>query len=76
MADFPDVKPTLSKEQVYNKVFVDLDNYFRDASYGQMWLTGNVTGPYVLPHPISDYNISISNQLADKQKSWLWLRML
>ncbi len=33
IADFPDVKPTLSREQIYNKVFVDLDNYFRDASY-------------------------------------------
>ena len=77
IADFPDVKPTLSKEQIYNKVFVDLDKYFRDASYGQMWLTGNVTGPYMLPHPISDYNMSIHNLQADTHKSpSLWLRML
>ena len=68
MADFPDVTPTLSKEQVYDKVFVDLDVYFRDASYGQMWLTGNVTGPYMLPQPISDYNISIHNLEADRTK--------
>lgn len=68
IADFPDVKPTLSKEQVYNKVFVDLDNYFRDASYGQMWLTGNVAGPYVLPHPIADYNTTVQNITADKTR--------
>jgi len=68
MADFPDVTPALSKEQVYNKVFADLGEYFRDVSYGKMWLTGNVTGPYMLPHPISDYNIVISNLLADKTK--------
>jgi M6 family metalloprotease-like protein len=68
IADFPDVKPTLSKEQIYNKVFIDLDEYFRDASYGQMWLTGNVTGPYVLPHPISDYNTSKYNAQADLTK--------
>jgi M6 family metalloprotease-like protein len=68
MADFPDVKPTITKEQIYNKVFVDLDNYFRDASYGKMWLTGNVTGPYVLPHPISDYNTTLQNLTADKTR--------
>lgn len=68
MADFPDVTPTLSKEQIYNKVFVDLDDYFRDASYGKMWFTGDLTGPYMLPYPIVDYNILISNLLADKTK--------
>lgn len=68
IVDFPDVKPTLSKEQIYNKVFVDTDNYFRDVSYGKMWLTGNITGPYLLPHPISDYNFSIHNIDADKTK--------
>ena len=74
IADFPDVKPTLSKEQIYNKVFVELDKYFRDASYGQMWLTGNVTGPYMLPHPISDYNYSVQNLQADRTKIGLWLQ--
>jgi M6 family metalloprotease-like protein len=66
--NFPDVKPILTKEQIYNKVFVDLDNYFRDASYGKMWLAGNVTGPYVLPHPIADYNTTIQNITADKTR--------
>ena len=68
LVDFPDVTPTLSRDQVYNKIFVDLDEYFRDASYGQMWFTGNITGPYMLPHPISNYNIVIQNLLADRTK--------
>ncbi len=66
IADFPDVKPTLSKQQIYNMVFVDFDNYLRDASYGQMWLTGNVAGPYILPNPISYYNYSVHNLEADR----------
>lgn len=68
IADFPDVKPTLSKEQISNKVFVDTDKYFRAVSDGKMWLAGNVTGPYMLPHPIANYNTSISNLLADRGK--------
>jgi len=68
LVDFPDVTPTLSEKQIYAKVFVNLDEYFRDASYGQMWLTGDVTGPYTLPHPISDYNISIQNLQANRTK--------
>lgn len=68
MADFPDITPTLSQEQIYNKVFVDLDNYFRDASYGKIWLTGSVIGPYILPHPIVDYSTTIQNLQADIKK--------
>jgi M6 family metalloprotease-like protein len=66
IADFPDVKPTLSKEDIYNKVFVDLDEYFRDASYGQMWLKGNITKRYLLPQPVSRYKVSPYNLSVDR----------
>ncbi len=66
IADFPDVKPTLSQEQIYNKVFVELDKYFRDASYGQMWLRGNITKRYLLPQPVSLYKVSPYNLMIDR----------
>jgi hypothetical protein len=66
MANFPDVTPAITKEAVYNTVFVDLDEYFRDVSYGKIWLSGNITGPYTLPNPLADYNTAEQNIYADK----------
>lgn len=47
---------------------MELDDYLRDASYDRMWLTGNIAGRYMLPHPLADYNISIHNLEADRNK--------
>jgi M6 family metalloprotease-like protein len=68
IADFPDVKPILSREQISDRVFRELDTYLRDVSFGRMWLAGDVMGRYTLPQKLAAYNISIHNLEADRSK--------
>lgn len=65
---FPDVKPMFSQQQIYRKVFVALDEYFREVSYGQMRLNGDITKRYVLPQPVSYYKISSRNLEVDPSR--------
>jgi len=43
----------MSSDRVRNIILSDdpasVSNFFREASYGQTWLTGDVYGPYVMP---------------------------
>ena len=38
-----------SWSQVYNTMFGSVNNFYRETSYGQTWLTGDVFGWYTLP---------------------------
>ena len=51
LANFQD-NPTeqpFSVEQARVQVFTQVNNYYKEASFGQTWLTGDVVGYYTLP---------------------------
>jgi M6 family metalloprotease-like protein len=45
-----------------------LGPYFKLASYDSLKLKGEVTGPYMLPHPVAYYRISSRNLEVDPKK--------
>ncbi len=68
LADFPDVKRLYPVETISNRMGDLLGPYFEAASYGKLKLKGDVTGPYVLLHPVAYYRISPSNMEVDPVK--------
>jgi M6 family metalloprotease-like protein len=64
-ADFPDVTRQYSTQAISDRILKSVNQYFYAASYGAMWFRGEVVGPYVLPHPVSDYRISSRNLEVD-----------
>jgi len=68
LADFPDVKRIYPVETMSKRMGEMVGLYFQEASYGKLKLTGDVVGPYVLPHPVADYRISARNLEVDPER--------
>ncbi len=54
-AEFPDVPHTKSVDEIYQMFFVTVASYYREASFGQVSVTGKVVGWVTLPMPIASY---------------------
>ena len=52
---FPDVKPTLSIDEIKQEWFGTVPAYYHEISYGKLTIQGDVFGWYKLPHPESYY---------------------
>jgi hypothetical protein len=48
---FPDVKPTLSINEIKQEWFGTVPAYYHEISYGKLTIQGDVFGWYTLPHP-------------------------
>lgn len=68
LADFPDVKRIYPIDTTSNRMGNLLGPYFEAISYGNLKLKGEVTGPYMLPHPVAYYRISPRNMEVDPAK--------
>jgi len=56
LAEFSDLKHKTTREHIYDLVFVQMNSYYREASYNTTWITGNVTDHwYLLPALFADY---------------------
>jgi len=56
LAEFSDLKHKTTREHIYDLVFVQMNSYYREASYNTTWITGDVTERwYMLPAPFADY---------------------
>jgi len=65
LADFPDAKRLYPVETTSDRMAKLLGPYFETASYDKLKLKGDVTGPYMLPHPVAYYRISSRNLEVD-----------
>jgi len=54
-AAFPDVKPTLTIDEIRQEWFGTVPAYYHEISYGKLTIQGDVYGWYKLPHPESYY---------------------
>jgi hypothetical protein len=59
VADFLDENVSCSAASVEDLVFTDsgarsIDAFYREGSFGALWLTGDVVGPYVIDHRSTD----------------------
>jgi M6 family metalloprotease-like protein len=68
LADFPDVKRQYPVDTISDRMGNLLGPYFKEASYNKLKLEGDVTGPYILPHPVAYYRISPCNLEIDPTK--------
>ena len=68
LADFPDVKRAYPIKTTSSRMGDLLGPYFEKMSYSKLKLEGNVTGPYMLPHPVAYYRISPRNLEVDPVK--------
>ena len=55
LVEFSDTKHVASKEAVHNLIFVVMNDYYRQVSYGRIEITGNVTDWITLGHPMRYY---------------------
>lgn len=44
--EFPDVRNGVTRAYIQDLIFHQVDSYYREASYGQCWITGNVTSKW------------------------------
>ncbi len=59
---FKDVANVKTREEVKDHVFTQLNNYFRNVSYGSVWLTGDVTSQwYQLSRSRSYYGLGMAS---------------
>lgn len=68
LANFPDVKRQYSEKTISDRIIGALEPYFKAASYDNLILKGDVSGPYTLPNPVSYYKISSRNLEVDSSK--------
>lgn len=68
MARFPDVVPTLSREQMREKYFVKLDRYLKAVSNGKAWVGGRMSDWYALPHGVGHYRLSRHNLKVERER--------
>jgi len=69
LVDFPDVKPSMAREQVMRRFSKQLDAYVREMSYGNVWLAVDVTRKWhTMPEDVSHYKISSRNLEVDKSR--------
>jgi M6 family metalloprotease-like protein len=56
LVEFQDLKHTISREEIYREMFLDMDAYYKEISYNKTWIVGNVTNRwYELPGSWKDY---------------------
>ncbi|MEM3793407.1 MAG: M6 family metalloprotease domain-containing protein [Candidatus Bathyarchaeia archaeon] len=55
LVDFPDLNHTKSKEEIRDMVFRQMDAYWREVSYGTIWIEGDVTDWLKLDRSMSYY---------------------
>ena len=71
---FPDVKPTLSINEIKQEWFGTVPAYYHEISYGKLTIQGDVFGWYKLPHPESYYgrNCKVINDAdcSGTNQSW------
>jgi M6 family metalloprotease-like protein len=59
LVEFPDVKHSLTPEQLQGDVFNTLNKYYTEVSYNQTWITGAVTPEWkMLPQPATYYDLA------------------
>lgn len=59
LVEYPDIKHTLSPDQIYANVFPTLNQYFTEVSYNQTWIIGQVTPSWkMLQNPSTYYGLS------------------
>jgi M6 family metalloprotease-like protein len=68
LTDFPDIQRQYSEQTIADRLIGFLEPYFKAASYDKLLLKGEITGPYVLPNPVSYYKISPKNLEVDPDK--------
>ncbi|MFC1905143.1 hypothetical protein ACFLXT_05250, partial [Chloroflexota bacterium] len=68
LADFPDVERMHPESLIEDRVVGFLADYYRQASYNQLTLEGEMTKRYTLPNPVSHYRISPINMEVDRTR--------
>jgi hypothetical protein len=64
LVKLPNVRNKFSRHDVHRRVFVELNDYIKEVSYGKTWLTGDTTKKwYVLPDRSVD-------AVTNSQKNW------
>lgn len=67
LVEFPNVRNRFSRDDVHRRVFVELNNYIKEVSYGKTWLTGDTTKKwYMLPKKNTEYGVDAPTS----QKKW------
>jgi len=58
LVEFSDIKHSFTREGVHRRVFVELNQYIKEVSYGKTWLTGDTTGKwYTMPKKSTEYGV-------------------
>jgi len=70
LVEFTDVKHNMSREQISAKVFQEMNSYFKEASYGQISIVGDVTNWTMLPKTVESYNISAWGSLDKNRQAF------
>jgi M6 family metalloprotease-like protein len=65
---FSDAQPSKSMEELKKKIFVSLNTYLQEQSYGLTSIKVDFRGWIRLPDPLSDYKISPYNYKVDKNR--------
>jgi M6 family metalloprotease-like protein len=65
---FPDVEPSVPIDQIRKRAINGLDEYLREQSYGQTWISADFRGWVRLPDPLSKYNVSPYNFKVDRSR--------
>jgi M6 family metalloprotease-like protein len=55
LVEYPDLRHTLSPEQIYANVFPTLNEYYTEVSYNQTWIIGKVTPSWKMLQNTSAY---------------------
>jgi M6 family metalloprotease-like protein len=55
LVEYPDLKHTLSPEQIYANVFPTLNAYYTEVSYNQTWIIGKITPSWKMLQNTSTY---------------------
>jgi M6 family metalloprotease-like protein len=72
LVEFTDIKHNSTYDEIYNKVFVEMNNYFRDISHGLISTSGTVNEKwYTLNGPISYYAYDGKSNLSQYFKPFV-----
>ncbi len=55
LVEFDNLAHTVSREEIHDTYVAKLNDYYREASYGQVWIAGTTIGWYNLNHTLSYY---------------------
>jgi M6 family metalloprotease-like protein len=59
LVEFPDMKHTMTSDQVYQNVFPKLNQYYTEVSYNQTWIVGTITPSWkMLQRPTNYYDVA------------------